>query len=88
MLDNVQNMLDSLPDDMDGESSTPASNHLIEINPKATKLDNARSEMFHHTRQNCYSYASLIDRTRKQLFLSCAPELKIPMSMTTKSCDV
>jgi len=42
MLDYVQNMLDSLPDDMDGESSTPASTHLIEINPKATKLDNAR----------------------------------------------
>ena len=48
MIDYVQKMLDSLPDDMTGESSTPASNHLFEVNPEATKLDEATSDMFHH----------------------------------------
>jgi Reverse transcriptase (RNA-dependent DNA polymerase) len=48
MIDYVKNMLDGLPGDMDGESATPASNHLFEVNPEATKLDNDAFDMFHH----------------------------------------
>jgi hypothetical protein len=40
MIDYVQNMLDGLP--------VAASNHLFEVNPEATKLDTATSDMFHH----------------------------------------
>ena len=48
MIDYVQKMLDSLPEDMGGESITPASNHLFEVNPEAVRLDEATSELFHH----------------------------------------
>jgi Reverse transcriptase (RNA-dependent DNA polymerase) len=48
MLDYVKNMLDNLPEDMLGESNTPASNNLFEVNPDATKLDESTSEMYHH----------------------------------------
>jgi hypothetical protein len=43
-----------MPDDMDGESPTPASNHLFEINPKATKLDDTGSEMLHHIKSKLF----------------------------------
>jgi hypothetical protein len=48
MIDYVQNMLNSLPEDMNGESVTPASNHLFEVNPNASKLDESKCDMFHH----------------------------------------
>ena len=49
MIDYVKNMLDALPDDMQtGETPTPASLHLFEVNEDAEKLDDPTSEMFHH----------------------------------------
>ena len=50
MIDYIQVMLDDLPDDMDGEAATPASNHLFEVNEKSAgmQLDAATADLFHH----------------------------------------
>jgi hypothetical protein len=48
MLDYIQNMLDELPADMDGESATPAANHLFQVNEEAEKLDEDDAQLFHH----------------------------------------
>ncbi len=48
MTDYVKGMLDGLPSDMDGEAATPAANHLFEVNPDPTLLDEKTADMFHH----------------------------------------
>ena len=49
MTDYIENMLAELPADMDGESATPASNHLFEVNDEdPVPLDKEKAEMFHH----------------------------------------
>ena len=48
MGDYVEEMLKSLPEDMNGESSTPAGNHLFTVNPDAVPLSESESDMFHH----------------------------------------
>lgn len=54
------------------EASTPAANHLFEINDNATKLDKDKSEMFHHL-------------TAKLLYLSkrTRPDIQLPVSFLT-----
>ena len=41
-------MIEVLPEDMAGESATPAANHLHEVNDKAIKLDEKTAQFFHH----------------------------------------
>jgi hypothetical protein len=49
MVDYVQNLLDEAPDDMIGESATPAANHLFEVNEtNPTQLDQTTADLFHH----------------------------------------
>ena len=48
MIDYVQGMLDELPDDMSGESATPASKYLFDVNADCKKLDSETSDLFHH----------------------------------------
>jgi Reverse transcriptase (RNA-dependent DNA polymerase) len=49
MSEYIQTMLDEAPADMDGVASTPAANHLFEVNEtNPTKLDDTMADMFHH----------------------------------------
>ena len=48
MIDYVEGMLEELPDDMSGESVTPASNYLFEVDDECEKLDAETADMFHH----------------------------------------
>jgi hypothetical protein len=48
MKEYIRSMLEGLPDDMGGESATPAGNHLFQVNENGTKLDEERAIMFHH----------------------------------------
>jgi len=48
MTQYIQNVLADAPPDMEGTASTPAANHLFDINPNCDKLDPERSELFHH----------------------------------------
>jgi hypothetical protein len=41
-------MLAELPDDMSGETATPAANHLFEVDESADKLDEETAQLFHH----------------------------------------
>jgi hypothetical protein len=47
MKDYIQDMLDELFSDMDGESATPAGEHLFTVNENPVPLDEATSQMFH-----------------------------------------
>jgi hypothetical protein len=50
MIDKIENMLSKLPADMDGESVSPAPNHLFKVNTeKPEMLDRSQSEIFHHS---------------------------------------
>ena len=48
MIDYIDGMLTSLPENMDGESATPAGNNLFMVNPDALPLSASESEIFHH----------------------------------------
>jgi len=48
MKDYIEEMLEDLPSDMDGEAVTPAANHLFEVNDNPEKLDESTSQTFHH----------------------------------------
>jgi hypothetical protein len=49
MFDYIENMLKELPTDMDGDSVTPAPNHLFEVNSnKPVMLDKEQADMFHY----------------------------------------
>ena len=39
MFDYIKQMLGDLPVDMDGESATPAGNHLFTVDDQASQLD-------------------------------------------------
>jgi hypothetical protein len=43
----VEEILDELPSDMDGEAPTPAAAHLFQVDPNAEKLGEEQREMFH-----------------------------------------
>jgi hypothetical protein len=47
MDDYVENMLEGLPEDMDGKASTPAAEHLFKVDDKAVKLSVEAAERFH-----------------------------------------
>ena len=73
MKDYIKNMLAELPDDMSGESATPAALHLFTVNEKAEKLDEPTSEVFHH-------------HTAQLLFLSrrARPDIQTAVSFLTR----
>ena len=49
MKDYIQNMVDETPESlMKGAMSTPAANHLFEVNPEADKLGSVDAETYHH----------------------------------------
>jgi hypothetical protein len=50
MVDYIQNMLNELPSDMDGEAATPAANHLFDVNGATAGmlLDWETAELYHH----------------------------------------
>jgi hypothetical protein len=50
MVDYIQNMLNDLPSDMDGEAATPAANHLFDVNAATADmlLDREAAELYHH----------------------------------------
>lgn len=49
MFDYIDNMLSELPEDMNGEAATPASNHLFQVDINdGTKLSEDQSVLFHH----------------------------------------
>ena len=48
MINYIGKMLENIPEDMKGESSTPAAHHLFDIAEDATKLSQADAYLFHH----------------------------------------
>jgi hypothetical protein len=47
MLDYVDKMLADVPAEMDGESPSPAANHLFTVNDDQTKLGEKKAQFFH-----------------------------------------
>jgi Reverse transcriptase (RNA-dependent DNA polymerase) len=72
MKDYIEEMLEDIPADMNGEAATPAASHLFDIDENAMKLDNETSKMFHHN-------------TAKLLFLSkrARPDIQIAVAFLT-----
>ena len=48
MIDYIGKMIDNIPEEMKGESATPAAHHIFDIVSDATKLSQADSDLFHH----------------------------------------
>ena len=48
MINYIGKILDNIPEDMKGESATPAAHHLFEIAEYATKLSQSGADLFHH----------------------------------------
>ena len=48
MIDYIGKIIDNIPDDMKGESDTPAAHHLFDIEEDATKLSQSDADLFHH----------------------------------------
>jgi len=44
----ITNILDEMPIEMAGGCTTPAANHLFEVDPEAEKLNDQTKEFFHH----------------------------------------
>jgi hypothetical protein len=69
MDDYVDNLLEGLPEDMNGKASTPAAEHLFKVDDGAAKLSPEASEMFHSI-------------TAKSLFLCkrARPDIQTPVA--------
>ena len=48
MINYIGKMIDDIPEDMKGESATPAAHHLFDISEDATKLSQPNTDLFHH----------------------------------------
>ena len=48
MINYIGKIIDNIPEDMKGVSSTPAVHHLFDISEYATKLSQANAYLFHH----------------------------------------
>jgi hypothetical protein len=49
MLDYIENMLEDLPMDMEGESATPTASHLFDVNTEdPVMLNKEQADIFHH----------------------------------------
>jgi hypothetical protein len=47
MMDYVEKMLADLPDEMSGEATTPAANHLFDVDEDSPKVDEKKAQFFH-----------------------------------------
>jgi hypothetical protein len=79
MRDYVKNLLEECPDELlkAGMATTPAANHISNINPNATKLDKEKAKIFHHL-------------VAKLLYLSkrTRPDIQFPIAfLTTRVCE-
>ena len=71
MIDYIGKMLDYIPEDMKGESDTPAAHHLFEISEDSTKMSQAGADLFHHfVAQILYLYLSKRARPDIQIEVS------------------
>jgi hypothetical protein len=59
MIDYIDNMLEEMPEDMQGSATSPAASYLFDVNHKTAQLDQTTSDFFHAT-------------VAKLLYLSCA----------------
>jgi hypothetical protein len=80
MRDYIQRNLEELPASMDGTATSPAANHLFDVNTSASKLDHNTADFFH-------------TNVAKPLFLSkrVRPDIHTAVSFLTtrvKSPDV
>jgi hypothetical protein len=66
MMYYVDKMLADLPAEMDGESPSPAANHLLTVNDDQIKVDEKKSQLFHTLWQKRCSCASGQERTYKR----------------------
>lgn len=57
---DIEEILDDLPADMDGEAVTPATNHLFQFNDSCTKLDKGTAESFTPMLSNCCSCTNVL----------------------------
>ena len=48
IIDYIGKMLGDIPEDMKGESATPAAHHLFDIEEDAKKIYQADADIFHH----------------------------------------
>ena len=48
MIGFIGKMLDDIPEDMKGESATPAAHHLFDMAEDATKISQDDADLFHH----------------------------------------
>ena len=48
MTDYIGNIIDAIPEDIKGGSSTPASHHLFDIAEDTTKLSQTNAYLYHH----------------------------------------
>ena len=48
MIDYIKKILDNIPEDIKGESSTPSAHHLFYIVEDSSKLYQADADLFHH----------------------------------------
>ena len=48
MIYYIGKMLGDIPEDMKGESATPAAHHIFDIAEDSTKLSQADADLFHH----------------------------------------
>jgi hypothetical protein len=69
MVDYNDGMLAEIPEDMAGESSTLAPNHLFQVNPSCDKLTEDQAVMFHH---NAVKLLFLCKRARPDVQLTTA----------------
>jgi hypothetical protein len=70
MYDYIRNMLEELPAEMDGESATPAADHLFEVNDQDPKpLDEEKAILFHH---NVAKLLFLCKRARPDIQIAVA----------------
>jgi len=65
-ISNIDKMLTELPSDMNGISKIPATGHLFNINPDATKLPEDKAQLFYLLVQNCSNYVGVPGRTSRQ----------------------
>lgn len=72
MSDYIEEMLDDIPADMEGEAATPAALHLFEVDANAKQLDATTAQLFHHI-------------TAKLLFLSkrAQPDIQTAVAFLT-----
>ena len=67
-VDYIKEMLEELPEEMDGIAPTPAASHLFEVNEAAKKLstDAAKNNLYHHNAAKLIFLCKRASQTCKQ----------------------